>query len=101
MWGGVGSGSVLCACGDRLSWNDRKELGASQWHHCLACVLPQEVGIRRRWRSLIKSALTKAIRDPAVVETAIGCWTHRTDGTIHTACDDQDSAGNGIERERQ
>ena len=89
MWSGVETGSVTCACGDRLSWSDRRELGVVQWH-CLACVLPQEVGIRKRWRAFIKSALVKAVRDPVVVDIVTDCWTHRMDGTIHTACDDQD-----------
>ena len=89
MWGGMDSGSVLCACGDRLTWSDRKELGPLRWH-CLACVLPREVGIRKRWRAFIRSAIGKAIRDPVVVDIVTDCWTHRTDGTIHTACDDQE-----------
>jgi hypothetical protein len=66
------SGSVTCACGDRLTWSDRKELGPLQWH-CLACVLPREVGIRKRWRAFIRSALGKAIRDPVVVDIVTDC----------------------------
>ena len=56
----------------------------------MACVLPHEVGVRRRWRAFIRSAIGKAIRDPVVVDIVTDCWTHRTDGTIHTACDDQE-----------
>ena len=88
MWGGEESGSVVCACGDQLTWSNRKELGVLQWH-CLACTSPQETGIRRRWRAFVKSAIAKAIRDPVVIEVVTDCWTHRTDGTIHTTYDDQ------------
>ena len=89
MWGGVEAGSVLCACGDRLVWSDRKELGSLQWH-CLACTSSQETGVRKRWRAFVRSAVAKAVRDPVVVDVIVDCWTHRTDGTIHTAFSDQD-----------
>ena len=63
MWGGMDSGSVLCACGDRLTWSDRKELGPLQWH-CLACVLPRELGIRKRRRAFFGARLVKLYEIP-------------------------------------
>ena len=29
--------------------------------------------------------------DAVIVETVLACWTHRTDGTIHTSAADQES----------
>jgi hypothetical protein len=45
MWGGAESGSVVCVCGDRLSWSNRKELGA------LAVALPCLYLAPENWHS--------------------------------------------------
>ena len=47
--------------------------------------------MRRRWRAAIKRAVAAVTSGVIVVETVLACWTHRTDGTIHTPETDQAS----------
>ena len=82
MWSGLAAGSVTCACGHVLEWWQRDDIGPLQWHF-LQCTLAPEREVRRRWRAAIKRAVVAVTSDVIVVETALTCWTHRTDGTIH------------------
>ena len=47
--------------------------------------------MRRSWRAAVKRTLADVTTDLAVIETMLACWTHRTEGTIHTAAADQDN----------
>ena len=45
LWAGTESGSVTCACDERLVWTSREEVGRLQWH-MLWCTLPHETKVR-------------------------------------------------------
>ena len=90
MWSGLTAGSVTCGCGHVLKWWQRADIGPLQWHF-LQCTLAPEREMRRRWRAAIKRTVAAATADVIIVETAVACWTHRTDGTIHTPEADQAS----------
>ena len=49
-----------------------------------------EMRVRRRWRAAIKRTIVAAAPD-LVAQKVLACWTHLTDGTIHTAAGDQAS----------
>ena len=87
-WGGMAAGALTCGCGHVLAWHDRSDIGPLQWHG-LQCMLPEVINIRRRWKAAIKRTIVAATRDLAVAERVMACWAHCTDGTIHTADDDQ------------
>ena len=90
MWGGVQAGSLTCGCGQVMQWSDRDGVGPLQWHF-LPCILATETRVRRRWRVAIKRTIVAAAPDLIVAEKVLACWTHLTDGTIHTAAGDQAS----------
>ena len=90
MWGGVQAGTLTCGCGQVLQWSDRDDAGPLQWHF-LQCTLAAETSVRRRWRAAIKRTIVAAAPDLVVAEKVLACWTHLTDGTIHTAAGDQAS----------
>ena len=90
MWGGAQSGTLTCACGHVLQWSDRDDVGPLQWHF-LQCTLAEETSVRKRWRAAIKRTIVAAASDLVVAEKVIACWTHLTDGTIHTSAGDQAS----------
>ena len=54
------------------------------WHF-LQCTLAPEREVRRRWRAAIKRIIAAATADTIIVETVVACWTHHTNGTIHTS----------------
>ena len=47
MWGGDKDGSVVCACGDTLEWEDGKV--AYLQNHMFACGCSEERTARTRW----------------------------------------------------
>jgi hypothetical protein len=73
-----------------LQWSDRDDVGPLQWHF-LQCTLAEETSVRKRWRAAIKRTIVAAATDLVVAEKVIACWTHLTDGTIHTSAGDQAS----------
>ena len=81
MWGGLTAGSITCACGHVPKWWQRDDIGPLQWNF-LQCTLAQEREVRRRWRAAIKRAVAAVTPGAIVVEAALACWAHRTDGTI-------------------
>ena len=90
MWGGVQAGSLTCCCGQVSQWSDRDDTGPLQWHF-IQCTLAAETSVRHRWRAAIKRTIVAAYPDLVVVEKVLACWTHLTNGTIHTAEGDQAS----------
>ena len=88
MWGGVQAGTQTCGCGQVLQWSDRDGVDPLQWHF-LQCTLAAETSVRRRWRAAIKRTIVAVAPDLYIVEKVLACWTHLTDGTIHTAAGDQ------------
>ena len=88
MWADQMAGSVACGCGCALSWAASDDASRPQWH-MLECSLPSERGIRsRRWHIAIRSAISKRIKNRAVVGAIMACWS-TADGWIHTAAVDQ------------
>ena len=69
------------------SWATPEEVSRLQWH-MLQCGLPGESAIRSRCHVAARSALSKLIKNRAVLDGTMACWS-TTDGWIHTAADDQ------------
>ena len=90
MWSGLTAGSVTCGCGHVLVWWQRDDIGPLQWHF-LQCTLAPEREVRRHWRAAIRQTTAAATADTIIVEAVVACWTHHTDGTIHTLEADQAS----------
>ena len=82
--------SPTCPCGCTLEWRDRSDVGPLQWQF-LQCTLEPGRVVRRSWCAAIERTLADATTYLAVFETVLACWTHRTEGTIHTAAADQGS----------
>ena len=90
LWAGRDEGSVTCACGRVLTWNDRTEVGSLQWH-MLECTMPQEIAVRKRWYGAVDNVIATATDDAYVRDAIMACWSSDSNGWIHTAADDQDN----------
>ena len=90
MWGGDKDGSVECACGATLEWNDGKV--AHLQNHTFACGCAEERTARKRWakavRSLAQSAVTHG-RAGEVADAVAACWGIDDNGDIGTAVGDE------------
>ena len=90
MWGGDKDGSVECACGKTLEWENGKV--AHLQNHMFACGCPEERAARARWatavRTLTKSAI-KHDRVDAVSSAVMACWGADGSGDIATAAEDE------------
>ena len=86
MWGGDKDGSLDCACGTTLEWENGKV--AHLQNHMYACGCPEERKARARWamavRSLTKSAV-KHDRVDEVTNAIMACWGADHTGDIATA----------------
>ena len=79
LWAGRDEGSVTCACGRVLAWNDRTEVGPLQWH-MFECTMPQETAVRKRWYGAVSSVIASATDGAYVRDAIMACWSSDSNG---------------------
>jgi hypothetical protein len=90
MWGGDKDGSVDCACGATLEWEDGKV--AHLQNHMFACGCTEERTARTRWSAAVRALTRAAVKHDRVDEVAnaiMACWGADGTGDIATAAQDE------------
>ena len=94
MWGGDKGGSVDCACGATLEWEDGKV--AHLQNHMFACGCSEERTARARWATAVRTLTKAAVKHGRVDEVAnaiMACWGADGTGDIATAAEQGNSRG--------
>ena len=90
MWGGDKDGSLDCACGTTLEWENGKV--AHLQNHMYACGCPEERTARARWSTAVRSLTKAAVKHDRVDEVTnaiMACWGADRAGDIATAAEDE------------